>query len=227
MATGNASLSLQSQGYRTRQGGSTFTVFLWAGQVIGFANQIALVSPTPVAQPAPIQPMDSPYPVEIITPAATTMGTLTLQLTELYNKKVWERLAGLAGTPNLANIFITMASFGLSNQGQGISLAKLISPPPLSGVDPSKGNVPTQIQQNVPAQYGEIYQNVTIVNVEDGETITIGTQQINKNITVAYTNYIPFSSAGVFYQDLASQLAYGGSLGMAPNTVTAQRGVSI
>lgn len=209
MPAPGTSLSLQSKGLRTRQGGSAFTVFLWQGNVIGFANQVATVSPTPVANPTPIQPIDSPYPVEIVTPAASTIGTMTLQLTELYNQKVWERLAGLSGSPNLVNIFIRMASFGLTNQGQGISLAKLVSPPPLQGVNPAQGNIDGQITSNIPGQYGEIYQNVVITNVEDGETITIGTVLLNKNITIAYTNYTPFSPGGGQYTDLAAQLAYG------------------
>lgn len=206
MASSNA---LQAAGLRTRVGGSAFTVFTWANSVIGFGQQIATVSPTPVGAGAtPIQPMDSPYAIEVITPAAQTIGTITMQLKELYNQKVWEQLAGLAGAPDLVNIFIRMAAFGLNSQGGGIQVAKLIRPPLLQGVNPtnplSSASL-TKIQAgNQP--YGEIYNNALITNVQDGETIDIGTMDINKQITIAYTSIT-----------LVAPAANGGAADYQPN----------
>lgn len=197
MATGG-SLALQTAGFRTRVGGSAFTVFTWANNVIGFGQQIATVSPTPVGAGAtPIQPMDSPYAIEIITPAAQTIGTITVQLKELYNQKVWEQLAGLAGSPDLVNIFIRVAAFGLTSQGGGIQVAKIIRPPLLQGITPTNPLSPsalTKIQAGNQA-YGEIYNNVVITNVQDGETIDISTMDINKTITMAYTSVTPIAPA--------------------------------
>src|SRR4051812_30709706 len=96
---------------RARVGGSGFTVFTWSGQLLAFANQVAHTSPTPVGPgPVPIHPMDEPYPVEVITPAAAGMGTLTLEFFELYGQRVWERLVGLAGTVDIVHIFKTVAA---------------------------------------------------------------------------------------------------------------------
>lgn len=154
---------------RARVGGSGFTVFMWEGQPIAFARQIAHVSPTPVGPgPTPIHPMDEPYPVEVITPAASNMGSLTLDLYELYGKKVWERLSGLANTLDLVNIFIAVAE-----RRNPISLVKYIYPPKLGGT--------------VIPPYTEIYHNCVITNVVDGEAIEVGTMEIRKQIEVAYT----------------------------------------
>jgi hypothetical protein len=83
---------------RVRVAGSGFTVFTWQGQPIAFAQQISHTSPQGVANPSAIQPMDEPYPVQVVTPAASGMGTLVLRLYELYGQQVWERLGAEFGT---------------------------------------------------------------------------------------------------------------------------------
>lgn len=186
-----SSQALQAAGLRTRVGGSAFTVFTWQNQVIGFGQQIATVSPTPVGAGAtPIQPMDSPYAIEIITPAAQTIGTITMQLKELYGQKVWEELAGLSGASDLVNIFIRMAAFGLNSQGGGIQVSKIIRPPLLQGITPTNPLSSSALNQIAAGNgaYGEIYNNAIITNVQDGETIDIGTMDVNKQITIAYTS---------------------------------------
>lgn len=112
--------------------------------------------------------MDSPYAVEIMTPAASNIGTLTLELYELYGEKVWERLAGLAGTTDLVSIFIKVAQLN-----KPINIVKYILPPAKGGV--------------FPAPTTEIYHNCVITNVLDGETIEVGTMEVMKQIEVAYT----------------------------------------
>src|SRR3954462_4057207 len=83
---------------RARVAGSGFTAFLWDNKPILFARQISHQSPTPVGPgTVPIHPMDEPYPVELITPLAASMGTITLELYDLYGSKVWERLATYLG----------------------------------------------------------------------------------------------------------------------------------
>jgi hypothetical protein len=157
-------------GARTRVGGSGFTAFFWRTKPIGFCRQIAHTSPTPVGPgPTPIHPLDEPYPIEVITPAAQNIGTLTLELYELYNHKVWDSLSAIAGAVDLVNIFIRMAAMD-----EDIQVVKLISPPKLRG---------TTI-----APYAERFHRCVITNVEDGETIEIGTMEVTKRITVAYTH---------------------------------------
>lgn len=159
---------------RVRVGGSGFTIFTFRHQPIAFAKQLAHTSPTPVGPgPTPIHPLDSPYPVEIITPAAQNIGTLTLQLYELYNAKVWDQLTGLSGSVDLVNIFIKMAALG-----EDVQVVKVIRPPALGGNgDPGT----TQ------GAYSERYHRCVITNVEDGETIEVGTMELSKRITIAYT----------------------------------------
>lgn len=165
-------------GSRTRVGGSGFTAFTWMGQPIAFCRQIAHTSPTPVGPgPTPIHPLDEAYPLEIITPAAQNMGTLTLELYELYNQKVWDQLSIIAGSIDLVNIFIRVAA-----HEHPITVTKVINPPTLGG----KAGKP----------YSDIFHRCVITNVEDGETIEIGTMEVTKRITVAYA-YMSSTRDGV------------------------------
>ncbi len=153
---------------RVRVGGSGFTIFHWMGKSIAFARQVAHTSPEPVAPPSAIQPMDKRRPVQVITPAASGMGTITLDLYELYGARVWEQLAGLTGTTDLVEIFIRVSALA-----EPIHMTKLINPPTLQGV-------------NFPS-YTETYHNCVITNVANGEQIDIATMEVLKQVTVAYT----------------------------------------
>lgn len=114
--------------------------------------------------------MDEPYPIEVITPAAQNIGTLTLELYELYNHKVWDALADIAGEIDLVNIFIKIAEIG-----EDIQVVKLITPP-------------TKLRGIQMDPYAERFHRCVITNVEDGETIEVGTMEVTKRITVAYTH---------------------------------------
>lgn len=155
---------------RTRVGGSGFTSFFWNQQPIAFCRQLAHTPPTPVGPgPTPIQPLDEPYPIDIITPAAQTVGTLQLELYELYNRKVWDNLAIISGSIDIVNIFIKVAA-----SANPIQIVKVIQPPTLGGTTAKP--------------YFDIFHNCVITAVEDGETIEIGTMEITKRISVMYTN---------------------------------------
>lgn len=170
LISGTTQTLLRNKDARTRVGGSGFTAFFWRTQPIGFCRQIAHTAPTPVGPgPTPIHPLDEPYPIEIITPAAQNIGTLTLELYELYNHKVWDALADIAGSIDLVNIFIRVAAMK-----DPITVVKVIQPPTIRGI--------------APTPYSERFHNCVITNVEDGETIEIGTMEITKRLTIAYTN---------------------------------------
>lgn len=159
---------------RTRVGGSGFTAFFWNGDPIPFMRQIAHVAPTPVGPgPTPIQPLDEPYPIDIITPAAITIGTLTMEIYELYRQKVWHNLSTITGEIDLVNIFIKLAA-----DKTPVTITKVIWPPELGGVTNRK---PTK----------DVFHNCVVTNVEDGETVEIGTMEITKRITVAYRRAVP------------------------------------
>lgn len=167
--------------YSTRQkfrvGGSGFTAFYWNGQVIGFAQNVTVRSPSPVTNPVPIQPMDARYPLQIITPGAITEGYLDVGLLELYKTKVWDRLIKAAMGPDaapandLADVFFAMASTSTP-----INAVKMIIPP-------------QNLQGDAELKpYGEIYHNCVITAIDDGETVDVRTMEIVKNVTIAYTH---------------------------------------
>lgn len=179
-------------------------------------------SPVPVGQGvSAIQPMDEPYPVELITPAAAGMGQITLNLFELFGSngktsKVWDRLgfgngtgttpfgkvgqgdtsqflnlggssAGLNNSPDtqyfmgavdIVDIFIQQAQIAPEH----MQVVQIFRPP----ANPSNPNPkPSYIQ----------YVGCVITNVQDGETIDVGTLEIIKQITVAYRYQLRDSQA--------------------------------
>lgn len=153
---------------RFRVGGSRFTYFTWENNLIGFARQVSVVSPAPVGPgPVPIQPLTHRRPIEIITPAAVSMGEITLDLYELYGFKVWEELINLTGERDLAAIFKAVA-----DKPNNIQLVKVVKPPLGSGLGP----------------YSERFNRCVITNVEDGEVIEVGTMEVMKRITIGYTS---------------------------------------
>lgn len=160
---------------RARVGGSGFTVFAWMNQPILFARQISHQSPAPVgAGTTPIHPMDTPYPVELVTPMAATMGTITLELYELYGSNVWERLSGLAGANNQGPVDIVGIFKAVSNMGQPVTIFKYIRSPSIRGKPFDT--------------YTEEYHNCVVSQVVDGETIEVGTMEVLKQMVVNYTH---------------------------------------
>lgn len=167
-----------------RVGGSGFTAFHWEGQVIGFAQTIAHQSPQPVAAPVAIQPMDQRYPLQIITPAAVGPGTLSVQMYEMYNRKVWDQIMEvvdrnhtqgeqsnrLSVYNDLVEVFIRLA-----NIGRGISCTKVIYPP-------------NKVQATKSQFYADTYHNCTITDIRDDEQIDIGSMEIIKSMTLQYTH---------------------------------------
>lgn len=161
---------------RARVGGSGFTVFAWQSQPILFARQISHQSPAPVGPgTVPIHPMDTPYPVELVTPMAATMGTITLELYELYGSTIWERLATLNGTPKSGGPVDIVGIFkAVSNSTDPITIFKYVRSPSIRG-KPFES-------------YTEEYHNCVVSQVNDGETIEVGTMEVLKTMVVNYTH---------------------------------------
>lgn len=174
---------------RARVGGSGFTYFTFMGERIAFAQQVDYVSPQPVSGPVAIHPMDSMYPEQVITPAAAGMGSITLNLYELYNAKVWDRLGAKVGyvTPNdvntasignailtgaidIVDVFIKVAAAKPSD----LSVVKYVKPPVIAG------------QAGTP--YREEYHNCVITDIRDGESIQVGTMEVIKQISIGFTH---------------------------------------
>ena len=178
---------------RVRVGGSGFTVFTFMGQPLAFCQQVSHTSPQPVGPgPVAIHPMDEPRPVQVITPAAAGMGSLVLNLYEIYGGKVWDRIGALdnaaasnlssdqnnqslgesilSGAVDIADVFVRVAAIPPAH----LSVVKFIRPPKIAG---QEGKT-----------YYDIYHNAVITNITDGETIEVGTMEVLKQITVGYTH---------------------------------------
>lgn len=166
--------SVVSLTQRPRTGGSGYTVFQWQGSVIAWARNIRTVSPQPVAAPVAIQPLDSRYPIQIMTPAALGPGTLEVSYFEKFNEKIWDEIMEKISNNttqkfnDLVQVFIQLAS-----QNNPVTCMKIVNPPTLRG--------------QAGRTYADLYHNCVITNVNDGENIEIGSMEIVKQLTIMYT----------------------------------------
>jgi hypothetical protein len=122
-----------------------------------------------------IQPIGAEHPIEIATSRVLAGGTLMLTIRELWNQPVWWQLAGLAGTWNIVDVFNKLA-----DNPQYVS-ATLIIKPPGTHSQPSRWR-------------GKKYQNVVVVDINDGDTITTGALAVTKGIVCAYTHWLPLNA---------------------------------
>lgn len=143
-----------------------YTVFHWNNQPIGWTESIAVTAVAPVVEAQAVQPMNALRPLEIVTPRASTYGTITLSRIELWNQSVWQDLAGLANSNDIIDIFEFVA--GLNN---AISVTKYIRTPNAVGPD----------------RYEQFF-NVVVASVDDGETVDIRAMTVEKTMTLWYTH---------------------------------------
>lgn len=122
-----------------------------------------------------IQPIGWEHPAEIATSRVISGGTIMITIRELWSQPVWWQLAGLAGTWNMVDIFKALA------RDPNYVTASMVIKPPGTENQPSRWR-------------GKVYQNVTVVDINDGETVTVGALAVTKGITVAYTHYLPLNS---------------------------------
>jgi hypothetical protein len=190
---------------RVRVAGSGFTLFTFGGQPITFCQQVGYTSPQPVGNGmSAIQPMDEPYPVEIITPIAAGPGSITLNMFELFGSggaasKAWDRLGATVGT--------TQSPFGATTPADvSTALSGLYAGSnPFYGavdivdifirqaqLDDSQMQIVKYIRplplpgNSAPTPYTEEYNGCVITNVVDNENIEVGTLELIKQITVAF-----------------------------------------
>lgn len=160
---------------RARVAGSGLTAFHWNGHLLALCRQIHHEAGQPVAAPAAIHPLDSAYPIEIVTPLAAGMGQLTLELYEMYGQQVWDRLMNLLPNPSGVGATDMVEVFHrVANTPTPIYVTKIISPPQLRG-------------KKLPP-YTFTYHNCVITDIGDGETVEVGTMEVLKTITIAYTH---------------------------------------
>lgn len=148
---------------KTRVGGSGWTVFTWRGQRLAWLQQISDTGPSPVTSPQAIQPLDAEYPLEIVTPRALGVGTMKLTIIELWNTPHWQQLAGMEGTQNILDVFKRQVTLG------SVSCQKIIKVP----------NGPLRVKN---------YYGCVITDIDDSESINIGTLSMPKGLTIQYTH---------------------------------------
>lgn len=198
-----------AQNARVRIAGAGFTLFIFKGQPIAFCEQVAHTSPKPVAQFSAIQPMDEPYPIEILAAPAAGPGQLVLNLFELFGtsgnaSKVWDRLGANVGgitstgiafssgtytnasttySSLVGNVNTTDAPFANAVDIVDIFIRQAMLTP--GTIDIVKIIRPLSAGADATA-YTEEYNGCQIVDVVDGEQVAIGTVEVIKQITVAY-----------------------------------------
>lgn len=161
---------------RVRVVGSGFTTFNYNGRPIAFLEGVEDSGQRAFSDIGQgyqfIHPLNDSnghtawHPLEIATSRVLAGGTLNLTIRELWNHTVWNQLSGLAGSNNIIDIFEYLAQ-----NPQYVTCQTTIKPPNGAG-NPR----------------GKIYFNCVVVDINDGDTITIGAMSVTKGITVAYTH---------------------------------------
>lgn len=153
--------------------GSGFTTFNYNGKPIAFCEGVEDSGQrafSDLGQPYQfIQPIGARHPVEIATSRVLQGATLTLTIRELWNAPVWQQLQGLAKTQNIVDIFEALA------QNPAYVTCQTIIKPPGTEANPGSWR-------------GKIYHNCVVVDINDGDTITVGALAVTKGIVVAYTH---------------------------------------
>lgn len=163
---------------KVRVVGSGYTTFQYKGKPIAFCEGIEDSGQrafSDLGQPYQfIHPIGYRHPVEIATSRVLQGGTLQLTIRELWNTAVWQQLAGLSSTYNIVEIFDALA-----NDPQYVTCQQIIKPPGT---------------ENQPSRWrGKVYHNCVVVDINDGDTVTVGALAVTKGLTVAYTHNTPLN----------------------------------
>lgn len=151
---------------KTRIGGSGFTTMLYQNQRLAYLQTLQDTPPTPVAQAQAVQPIDESVPLEIVTAMAVGVGTIKCSFYELWNEPVWATLPGLQGTNNLLDVLKRQVTLGT------ITMQKIIKSP--SGI-----------------MRARVYHNCVITDIDEGESINIGTMTVPRTLTFQYCYSTP------------------------------------
>lgn len=150
---------------QTRVVGSGFSVLRWQGQRIAFLENVEDSGQRPHGSVEAVQPLDEEYPIEFAVPKAMNFGTLTMSIRELWDRPVWQHLAGLESAQDLLGVWSVMARM------PGTITCQTIIKPPQGGYWRVK-----------------TYHNVVIAAIQDSESISLGAMTIPRSITCYYTH---------------------------------------
>lgn len=160
---------------KVRVVGSGYTTFHYKGAPIAFCESIEDSGQrafSDTGQPYQfIHPLGYTHPMEIATSRVLAGGTLMLTIRELWNQAVWQQLSGLENTYNLVEIFAKLAE-----EPEYVTCQHIIKPPGTKG------------QDNSNQWRRKYYINCVVVDIMDGDTVTVGALSVTKGITVAYTH---------------------------------------
>lgn len=148
--------------------GGGYTAFTYNGSPILYLDEIADTAPRPVAAPEVVQPLDSQYPIEVAFPKAAGAGTLVLRIREQWATNAWETIPGFAGTSDIVEVFQRNINSG------GVQCMKVITGP--NGV-----------------RRGFTYIGCVVTDINDSETINIGTMTLPKTITLMYLKKVRYT----------------------------------
>lgn len=154
---------------KSRISGSGYTTLEYAGKSIAY-----LLSFTDSGQKSfgggsgagfdVVHPLGDRHPREIVTSRILNAGTITASIQELWNAPVWYQLAGLAGRRTLTDVWAAL------DAAPGPVTAQMLIRPP-----------------NGPIR-GKLYHGVIITAIDDGETVSVGSLLVPRNISMAYTH---------------------------------------
>jgi hypothetical protein len=156
---------------KARQGGSGHTWFEWEGTLIAYAENVTVARQRGVAEAVAIQPLNAQRPLEIMTADALTYGTITMTLTQLDGREVWQRLKYLSDSNDLLDIFRTINELDISG---GIKFRKVMK---------SRQGGTNNI-------FVETFYGCAVVDVGDDMPIDLRTMQVNQDMTIWYTHSI-------------------------------------
>lgn len=151
--------------------GSGYTTFEYAGQPILLCEAVEDSGQRAFSDVGQayqfIHPLGNRYPLEIATSRVLQGGTLQLTIREAWASPVWHQLAGLAEAYTIVDIFEILA-----RSVEYTTCTMRILPPAGSG---ARGRMKT-------------FHKATVVDVTDGDTITVGALTVTKGVTIAYTH---------------------------------------
>jgi hypothetical protein len=152
---------------KTRVIGSGFTTFNYRGQPIAFLDTVSDSGQPLVGKGyEPVTPLGAKHPVEIVTGFVLDVGTLTLQIRELWNAPVWEQLAGFAGVGD----DITAIYQRISADPAEVTCQMIVMPP---------GSKTWRVKT---------FHNCVVYAIEDGESVSNGALTVPKSLSIAYTH---------------------------------------
>ena len=146
--------------------GSGYTTLEYAGRPIAYLMQFVDSGQRPMGVGIEsVTPLDAQHPVEIVTGRVLDSGTITASIKELWDAPVWYQLQGLVGQRTVVDVWEA-----LRRMPGPVTCRVVIKPP-----------------NNRPIR-GKIYHGCVISRIDDGETVSVESLSVDKNITIAYTH---------------------------------------